>query len=170
MYAILITVGPHICGLFDYAHIHYQPEDTGAGQRKTLRTATSLARYVVPGPVLAAAEPSRDQTAGKPEPGHAWMAAVMVSNFNRTSFLSEHPYYSTYSGTSSPIRLFAACVPSCKPINVRHINHSRPPHLRASSLFIISQKFLAVEWSWTEENTTHRDVSGIPQQDTPFHR
>jgi hypothetical protein len=22
---------------------------------------------------------------------------------------------------------------------------------------------------WTEENTTHRDVSGIPQQDTPFH-
>ena len=72
MYAILITVGPHICGLFDYAHIHYQPEDTGAGQRKTLRTATSLARYVVPGPVLAAgrAKPGPNR-AGKPELGHA---------------------------------------------------------------------------------------------------
>ena len=45
MYAILITVGPHICWLFDYVHIHYQLEipGSGTGQRKTLHTATSLA-------------------------------------------------------------------------------------------------------------------------------
>ena len=33
----------------------------------------------------------------------------------------------------------------------------------------IISRFLAVE-AGQEENTTHRDVSGIPQQYTPFHR
>jgi hypothetical protein len=33
---------------------------------------------------------------------------------------------------------------------------------------ILSRKILVVELD--RESTTHRDVSGIPQQDTPFHR
>ena len=44
MHAILITVGPHICGLVDYSlSAKNSWQWSGAGQRRIPRTATSLA-------------------------------------------------------------------------------------------------------------------------------
>jgi hypothetical protein len=82
MYAILITVGPHVYGLFGCAHIHYQPQlpGSGAGQRKTPpRTATSLA-YLNRIPRFTVSVPF-------PEPSHSTRRRACSSSLTSQSIV-----------------------------------------------------------------------------------